>query len=158
MKKFLPLLVVALFVALVKLAQAASPVLSDQGKPGNQGPWPVTFAGSITDGGSEESVLPGPCSVLVEANTSVGAAAAIVPATPAVGRIWIRICNSGLNTSTAQCICSATSVPTFAASSLGDFLATTDCVTFNMTSQDAGVPQCICNGAGTRLTSLECKP
>ena len=45
-----------------------------------------------------------------------------------------------------------------AVGALGDPLATGDCVTYNMTTQDAGVPCCICNGAGSFLPATECVP
>lgn len=133
----------------------------DQGRPGTQGPWPVTGTVVVVAGGSDGGftfVAPLPCAHYAEGNTSVGAAATVVPATPQAGRIWVRICNSLLNTEGAQCVCSGTSTPTYAAASLGDQLAVSDCVLYNIGTKDAGVPQCICNGAGVRLTSAECVP
>lgn len=157
MKRILAVIVVAAAVA----AWAQNTVKADQGKPGTQGPWPVSVTGGISitlDGGLGLSTTSTttPCSQYRETNTSVGTSAAIVPATPLANRIWIRVCNSLLNTEGAQCICSATSTPTFAASSLGDPLAVSDCAFYNITAADAGVPQCICNGAGVRLPASEC--
>lgn len=156
LKRWLPLTVPLLVVALVVRADTV-----DQGMPGNQGPWPVTNVnggGTTTDGGGFVSTWPAPCSVYKEQNTAVGASATIVPATPLASRIWVRICNSLLNTSSAQCICSATGIPTFTASSIGDPIAVSDCVLYNITAADAGVPRCICNGAGVQLPSAECAP
>lgn len=151
------IVIVAIVAATAFKAWADSPITANQGKPGNQGPWPVRLVGS--DGGSSSSsstTTQAPCSVYRETNTSVGTSAAIVPATPLANRIWVRICNSLLNTEGAQCICSGTTTPTFAASSSGDPLAVSDCATYPITAADAGVPLCICNGAGVRLPATEC--
>lgn len=153
------LVVAATLTALTALAQTI--VKANQGQPGTQGPWPVTISGSVLpDGGSSSgsAVYTQPCSSYVETNTSVGASVTKVPATNTANRVWIRICNSLLNTEGAQCICSNMTTPSFAASSLGDPLAVSDCVVYNTTVLDGGVPLCICNGAGTRLPAAECVP
>lgn len=155
---------VALVAWLAHPAAAQTVVKANQGAPGNQGPWPVTISGgggAVTvdvtfDGGYIGTVSTQPCKHYKETNTSVSTSAALVPATPLANRSWVRVCNSLLNTEGAQCICSANTTPTFAASSLGDPLAVSDCVLYNITSQDAGVPICICNGAGVRLPTAEC--
>ena len=146
-------------------AWAQNSVHADQGKPGNQGPWPVTIGGaSISlnaafDGGFIGSVSTQPCSALISANTDAGTVAATVPSSPAAGRTWIQICNTQLNTSTAQCICSAGQAkPTFSAGSPGDVLATGDCALYNISALDGGVPWCICNGSNVALASTECLP
>lgn len=156
MKKSLPAVLAALLLGAGVWAQQ----VVDQGQPGNQGPWPVSITGTIVvnfDGGFIGSTATAPCSVIAEANTSVGTSAIPVPAAPLAGRSWIRICNSLLNSGSTQCICSASTCPTFAAASVGDPLATSDCVTYNLGFADAGVPCCICNGAASRMPSEECK-
>jgi hypothetical protein len=127
-------------------------------------PWVVTFDGGfmgtvnvIFDGGFIGTTATQPCSASAEANTSVGAAAVPVPASPLVGRNWIRVCNSPFNSPPTQCICSISTCPTYVSTSVGDVLANSDCVTYNLGLADAGVPCCICNGAAKRLLSLECK-
>lgn len=141
-------------------AQTTSKV--DQGKPGNQGPWPVTLNGSSvtivisTDGGFFGTTATQPCKNWKQSNTTVGASAVIVPATPLANRIWVQVCNDILNTSSAQCKCAGNTCPTFAAASVGDTLATGDCATYPINAADAGVPCCICNGAGVALDSAEC--
>lgn len=157
--------VIIVIVAWSAIVYGQTVVKADQGKPGNQGPWPVTISGSgsitvaiATDGGYLGTVSTIPCGVYAESNTSVGTSAAVVPATPLANRAWVRICNSLLNTEGAQCICSATSTPTFTAASLGDPIAVSDCVLYNIGTKDGGVPQCICNGAGVRLPAAECVP
>lgn len=154
-KNFFVVLLAAVSISLFAYAQRV-----DQGKPGTQGPWPVTVSGGSTsitfDGGFIGTVVTQPCAHYRETNTAVGATATIVPSTPLANRVWVRICNSLLNTSSAQCICSATTVPTYAATSAGDPLAVSDCVLYNIGAKDAGVPQCICNGAGVQLPAAEC--
>ena len=81
-----------------------------------------------------------------------------VPTTPLASRIWVQVCNSLLNSGSTQCICAANTCPTFAASSVGDPLNPGDCAMYNMTTQDAGVPCCICNGAASRMPATECAP
>lgn len=154
------------------MASGETLVKADQGAPGNQGPWPVTCVSGCGSGGSGGSggstfafdggyiglVATQPCTRLIQTNDAgVGTSAQVVPATPATGRIWVQICNSILNFSSVQCICSTTR-PTFAAGSPGDVLATGDCATYNIGPQDGGVPSCICNDAGVFLPSTECVP
>lgn len=152
-----PLLLLLLLIPFA--AASDSPVTANQGAPGKQGPWPVSVTGGISisiDGGVGLSTAPVACMSYRETNTTVGASAAIVPATPLTGRAWVRICNSLLNTESAQCICSVNAVPTFAASSLGDVLAVSDCAFYTVNTLDGGAPRCICNGAGVQLPASEC--
>lgn len=156
-------LFIAVFVGLVIAAVAFAQQKVDQGKPGTQGCWPVCTQGSSgtgSDGGATSSVWPAPCRVIVQTNDAgIGTTATPVPGTPATGRIWIRICNSILNSSSTICTCSAWTCPQSAAvGAVGDPLATGDCVTYPMTTQDGGVPCCVCNGAGSFLPATECLP
>lgn len=138
-------------------AWADTPVTANQGAPGKQGCWPVCGTVHIEfDAGYLGAVSEQPCLTYKETNTSVGTSAVLVPPTPLANRAWVRICNSLQNSEGAQCVCSATTTPTFTASSLGDNLAVSDCVKYPITSADAGVPICICNGASTRLPTAEC--
>lgn len=142
----------------IALAQTST---VNQGKPGTQGPWPVTVVGP-TDGGSTTTVITStlPCKTLTQSVTQVGPVATTVPASPAVGRVWIQVCNGVLNSSSLQCVCEATAKPTFSVSSAGDTLATGDCATYNVGNTDGGQPWCLCNAdAGTSyLVSAECIP
>lgn len=157
MKNALGVIATVMVLSAVAWAQRT---VANQGKPGTEGPWPVVNQGGTTfitsDGGFIGAVATAPCLHYRETNTSVGAAAALVPATPLANRLWVRICNSLRNTPSAICVCSATTTPTFTAASLGDPLAVSDCVLYPITSADAGVPLCICNGAGVRLPTAEC--
>lgn len=140
----------------------------DQGQPGSpSSPWNVKISGSsppvviVTDGGFLGSVLPQPCSALVQTNDAgIGTTASRIPVSgSAANRIWIRVCNSILNSSSAQCICSSYDCPvSVAVGALGDVLATGDCATYPVGVLDGGIPCCVCNGAGTFLPSTECVP
>jgi hypothetical protein len=138
-------------------AMASTVVTADQGKPGNQGPWPVKIVGSSGDGGSTY-VTSAPCTGLAQKVTDAGTAVLTVPSVPTANRVWIQICNSQLNSNGASCICQSNGQPTYSAGSPGDTLATGDCATYNITRQDAGVPWCICNGSNISLLSTECVP
>lgn len=160
MKKTLPAVLAALVLAAGVWAQVV-----DQGMPGTQGPWPVTSSGGtvnvIFDGGFIGTVSTQPCSRIVSINDAgIGTTPTRVPVSgPTAGRIWIRICNSILNSSSTQCICATDSCPSSVAASVqGDVLATADCVTYPLGPADAGVPCCVCNGAGSFLPSQECVP
>jgi hypothetical protein len=181
MTRWLSVVVGALLLGwLVLPAWADTPITANQGKPGNQGPWPVLVSGNVNivfdggcsfTGGSIISTGPDGGSVLVHAaipecsrivqtnDAGIGTSPARVPGTPTVGRTWIRICNSLLNTSSAVCICSAMDCPaSVAVGAVGDVLATADCVTYGIGTLDGGVPCCVCNGASTFLPASECIP
>jgi len=148
--------VIALLLLSVNTS-AQSQVLANQGRPGNEGPWPVTVTNGSSDGGATY-VIQQSCSTLTQKVTDAGTAAITVPTTPQSGRIWIQVCNSTLNASTTQAICWANGQPTFSAGSAGDVLATGDCATYNITKQDGGVPWCITNASNASLLSTECVP
>lgn len=160
------LFILAVTVSVLAWAAGGTPTLANQGAPGNQGPWPVTISGggssTLTfDGGYIGQVATKPCSVLRQTNDAgVGTSPTPVPAGgPLANRIWIQICNDSLNGSSAVCKCSSSTCPTAAVvGAIGDALATGDCATYNMTGADAGVPCCVCNGAGVFLPSTECAP
>lgn len=154
-------------VLVVASALAFAQQKVDQGRPGTQGPWPVTItsgAAVVTvsfDGGFIGTVYTQPCTRIVSTNDAgYGTTPSRVPASgPAAGRIWIRICNSLLNSSSTQCICATDSCPSVvAASTQGDLLATADCATYPLGVADSGVPCCVCNGAGSYLPTQECVP
>lgn len=156
--------VVLLAAALAVAAQAGEVI--DQGRPGNQGPWPVTLSGSGTvsinfDGGFIGQTVTAPCSTLRQTNDAgIGTTPTRIPTQgPLAGRIWVQVCNDYQNTNTAVCKCSSTTCPASSAvSAIGDSLATGDCAMYNLGIQDAGVPCCVCNGAGVFLPVTECAP
>jgi len=142
------------------LAWAQTTVKADQGKPGNQGPWPVTGGTFNPDSGSV-FVLPNKCSAIVQTNDAgIGATPSRVPVNGGTaGRIYIQICNSLLNANGSQCICDGQLCPgAVAVGQPGDVLNTGDCATYNIDLLDGGVPCCVCNGAGIFLPATECVP
>lgn len=153
--KRVAVVLVVLVVAAVAYAQTT--VKADQGRPGNEGPWPVTVVNGSSDGGAT-FVIQQSCSTLTQKTTDAGTAVLTVPTTAAGGRVYVQICNSSLNASTSQVICCVTSQPTFSAASCGDVLSTGDCATYNIGSQDGGVPWCIGNASNIALNSAECVP
>lgn len=134
----------------------------DQGAPGKKGPWPVT--GTVTPGSVDGGVLqvtPAQCRPstadggLLHRNTVVGATAVPVPASPAIGRAYIEICNSLQNSSNPILKCRADgTAPVAAATNPGDVLGVGDCVQYPTPSSN--VIQCISDAVGTNATSYEC--
>lgn len=155
------LLGVLVAVSLAAVTYAQTTVKADQGKPGTQGPWPVTISGGLSLDGGSVNVLASPCSRIVQTNDAgIGTSPTRVPPNGGTsGRIWIRVCNSILNASSTQCTCAIDFCPAaVAVGAIGDALATGDCVTYPIGYADAGVPCCVCNGAGSFLPTAECVP
>lgn len=154
------LLVAAVVVATLGWSQTT--VTANQGKPGTQGPWPVTVTGGLSLDGGSLTVREAPCSNIVMTNDAgIGTSASRVPVNGGTaGRSWIRICNDIGNSSSTICKCSTGQFCPggTGAASVGDALATGDCVTYNVGYLDGGVPCCICNGAGSFLPAAECVP
>ncbi len=149
-------LLVIPFVALLAtagLAIAQQQVVANQGKPGNQGPWPVISIG--TDGGAV-IVQPVQCrGTSSQKITTTGVAAVNTPSAQLAGRIYIEICNSLQNTGTPYIKCRVDgTAPVMAAGNVGDVLGVGDCIRYDI---PAGVvPQCIADAATTYATSFEC--
>ena len=140
----------------------------DQGKPGTQGPWPVT--GSVTvlgDGGiivvgladgGVVATYPRICTASsVTATTVVGGTSLPVPATAAAQRIYINVCNSAQNASTAIVKCrDGNTAPVFAAGNPGVALLFGDCERFSAAA--GNVINCIADAAGRNVETYECVP
>ena len=136
----------------------------DQGKPGNQGPWPVTITGSGTGGGSGSSVVvtDSPClspreSVLV----FDGGNFTPCPVSALAGRRTVTFCNSPRNAGSPIWTIRADGLaPTTASNTAGQDFALGDCVTYWMgaTSDDGGSPtNCISDTGSSSLKITECK-
>lgn len=117
----------------------------NQGRPGNQGPWPVTFVGGATiylDAGL--TVVEAPCVNPVESFLCFdGGAASPVPATALAGRRTVLICNTPKNTGSPIWTIRVDGVaPTTTLASPGQDLAIGDCISYpkTATSADAGAP------------------
>lgn len=107
---------------------------------------PVLCRSTALDGGS------------VEQNTSVGTTATQVPASPSVGRVYVNICNSAQNASTAVVKCRQDGVaPVFAAGNPGQVLLFGDCL-MSTAPTTANVIQCIGDAAARNVTTYECVP
>lgn len=130
----------------------------DQGKPGNQGPWPVTISGSGSGG---LTVTEAPCAYPLESIIQFdGGAATPCPVVSRAGRRLVTMCNSPKNSGTPSWTVRADGVaPTVLVSSPGQSLRVGDCVLYFIaaTLPDAGVPlNCISDTNSAALTITEC--
>lgn len=155
-------------------AVAQQLVKADQGKPGTQGPWPVTLVGSSVappssvivvsaDGGQAlVTISPAQCASTItdggsaHKNTVVGASAVPVPTDQAAVRAYVEICNSLQNTGTPLLKCRVDgTAPVMAATNAGDVLGIGDCILYAIPASIA--PQCISDAVGTNALSYECR-
>lgn len=132
---------------------------ANQGRPGNQGAWPVVLSGgsSLSDGGTASSSIPFPCAnASPHTVTSVTNASTTTPATAQAGRVWTNVCNSPQNAAGSIVKCRADgTAPVFAAGNAGDVLELGDCVTYTVSA--ARNILCISNSAGGISTlTYEC--
>ncbi len=167
--------VVLLGAALLTVgAWAQQLVKADQGKPGNQGPWPVTIVGGSGGGsGSSGGAVTGPdggavivqdlnCTAPVESViTFDGGGATPIPLTPLAGRRTIAICSSPKNTgSPFWTIRADGAAPVTTIGTAGQVLGTGDCINYTLaaTGADGGNPlHGIADVASAVITSTECK-
>lgn len=165
--------VAVLLLSLVGLyAWADTPVTANQGKPGNQGCWPVCTSGTTTvtfdggflgtvnvnfDGGYLGTTAPVHCTTITNSNTSVGVASTAVPAAAQAGRVYATICNSIQNVGMDVVKCRADGVaPVFAAGNAGDVLEEGDCIQYSVNATQSVL--CIANNAATNVLGFECTP
>ncbi len=145
------------FIGLLVLAGLAmAQTVVNQGRPGNQGPWPVTGVAGGPDGGAVV-VQPVQCKGTTSQKiTTTGVAAVNTPSSQLAGRIYIEICNSLQNTGTPLIKCRVDgTAPVMAVGNVGDVLGIGDCIHYDI---PAGVvPQCIADAATTYATSFECQ-
>lgn len=160
------------FVCLMAVAAFAQQKV-DQGRPGNQGPWPVTCTncsstviidGGLTsavyfDGGYIGQTADYQCSNdSAFKNNIVGSTAVAMPIDGGLpGRLYVRVCNSLQNSGNplVKCLFGPGLTPVMAVGNPGDVIGTGDCVTYPARS-DAGVT-CIADTATTYVPSFECK-
>lgn len=149
-------------VAVIAFIANAQTQLVNQGKPGTQGPWPVTVT-NTADGGGAVPVYNTICKQadndggVVHKLVSVGVAATNVPATSATGRVYVEICNSLQNTGNPMIKCRADgTAPVMATGNAGTVLGIGDCVQF--AASPYNLPQCIADTASTNATTYECVP
>jgi hypothetical protein len=134
--------------ALCSFAFAQNTIKADQGRPGNQGPWPVTIVSGGTGGGGSSGALTvteQPCTNPVESIIVFdgGGATPIPSGTALANRRFITICNSPKNSgSPSWTIRVDGTAPTTAVTSPGQVIALADCEYLykGPTSADGGVP------------------
>lgn len=171
MRRWVPFLAVVVLGCAAAMAQ--STVKADQGRPGNQGPWPVTSSnsGQVTvdggfvtvnqglsrDGGRTWIVETSPsnCWNPTHSVTTTGVAAANCPAAQLANRCLIMMCNSSQNSGSPLIKIRIDGTnPVMAVGNVGDVLSVGQCITYGALS--AVVPKCISDTATTYLTALEC--
>ncbi len=171
MTKYMPWAFIVLPLMLcIFPAHAQTTVKADQGRPGNQGPWPVVISGSAPGAASVVSGPDGgavivqdlPCTNPVETVILYdGGAATPIPISPLVGRRTVTICNSPKNSGSPKwTIRSDGAAPTTALSSPGQTLNVSDCVSYLMGSVgvDGGNPiNGISDTGSAAVTTTECK-
>ena len=170
-KVLLPVVLTVLILGAMAWAQTI--VKANQGQPGTQGPWPVTFPSGVLsiDAGAIQTA-PVHCRTTaldagtVEKTTTVGGTAmrvpstGVAPGTPnnAQGRTYMNICNSAQNASTAIVKCRQDGVaPVYASGNPGQVLLFGDCMITTVEPTPDAV-QCIADAAGREVTSYECIP
>lgn len=151
------------FSALSSFALAQNTIKADQGRPGNQGPWPVTIVSGSGGGSGSTVVTEAPCTNPVESVIVFdgGGATPIPSGTALASRRFMEICNSPKNAGTPfWTIRIDGEVPTTSLSSPGQVLGLGDCENIfkTATSADAGVPVYgIADTAGSVLLITECQ-
>lgn len=150
-----------LFAGLAYPAGGGTPVLANQGSPGNQGPWPVTLSGgSAQDGGAivtQNIACTNPVESVI---TFDGGGSTPCPVTSLAGRRTVTLCSSPKDTGTPLWTVRSDGVPTTAATSPGQALNKSDCIyyTIGATSSDGGPAlNCISDTAGSHLLITECQ-
>ena len=146
---------VALAALVLSAGFALAQQVVDQGMPGNQGAWPVTASGA---GGTGVMTFPQSCAATsVHATTTVGGTSTTVPATAATSRLYIVVCNSAQNPSTAIVKCrSDNTAVVYASTNPGDVLLFGDCVTYGALTANA--IRCIADAAAREVLTYECVP
>lgn len=155
----------SLLFAAASWSATGTPVLANQGQPGNQGPWPVTIVAGGTGGGSSSSAISvqdAPCLSPVETVILFdGGGATPIPPVALVGRRTVTSCNSPKNaTSPLWTIRADGTAPTTALASPGQTLGLGDCISYAVgaTSADGGAPiYGIADTNSSALTVTECK-
>ncbi len=158
--------VLVLMLVAAGVAVAQNRITANQGKPGLEGPWPVTgtFVTASGDGGIARNFsYPGQCAQVgtdggqLYKNTVVGTSAVPVPAIGTASRAYIEICNSLQNSGTPLLKCRTDgTAPVMAVTNPGDTLGIGDCKIYPIPSTIA--PQCISDAVGTNALSSECVP
>ncbi len=161
MKKFLVLAVLALAASFFSLALGQTQVKADQGRPGNQGPWPVTATFTQGDGGTNAGLVTqqAPCVAPVESIIQFdGGVATTCPLSQAPGRRFVIFCNSDRNATNIWTIRADWDggLPTTALNSPGQTLSVGKCIQYTINTA-ATPPRCISDVANAVLNITECQ-
>jgi hypothetical protein len=154
---FKPWKVAAAVVTLVSLAAVAQQIVkADQGRPGNQGPWPVTVVSGGGGGGTvTTTTTPQLCTSAVHKVTAVSGVALACPSTQLAGRRYIVLCNSVENAAASLIKIRTDGVsPVLGTTNPGDVLDRGDCIIYAV--PETTIPTCIANGVNVAVTSYEC--
>ncbi len=141
---------------------AIAQTVVNQGKPGTQGPWPVTISSGSGGSSGAVAVTESPC---LSAQESVlvfdAGGASPCPITALAGRRSVTLCNSSKNSGSPVWTIRADGLqPTVFANAPGQGLGVGDCITYAMsaTAVDGGLPlYCISDTGSSSLTITECK-
>ncbi len=130
----------------------------DQGKPGTQGPWPVTIVSpTLSDGGSSSAITVKFLCATVKSGITIvdGGTVASLPADGGLsGRWFIRVCATGKNSGTPMIACTDDGqTPSMAYNGVGESIETSDCRTY----YTSNTIQCVSDTALTGVTTEECK-
>lgn len=134
----------------------------DQGRPGRQGPWPVTLAPSSGSSGTPAGAVetrPYNCAVASPyASTAVAQTAAVVPTTASTApRAYMVVCNTKQNAGNMKCRGDGVA-PVFAAGNAGDYLEPGQCIKYTQANISGASPvRCISDQAANfNVTTFEC--
>lgn len=162
MRTLKPVLFAVVFLALLLLPLAAfaqNTVKADQGKPGTQGPWPVTLsspAGSVPG----SAVRPVQCQAGSSQHTTISLSTSATAITPSLTtRAYAVVCVSVETSGTPVVRCRADGTnPTNVAGSTGDTLTTGDCLVYPVVGNGGTDPiRCIASAAAY-VTVFQCVP
>lgn len=130
----------------------------DQGKPGLQGPWPVTIqSGTLSDGGTSTAITVKFLCESVKSGITIvdGGTVQNVPADGGLsGRWFIRVCTTGKNSGVPMIACTDDGqTPSMSFNAVGESIETSDCRTY----YTPNTIKCVSDTALTGVTTEECK-
>lgn len=144
------------FIVLFAFAAFGQQIVN-QGKPGTQGPWPVSIQGTLGDGGTSSAIsVKFLCTEVKSGITIVdGGTVANIPADGGLsGRWFIRVCTTGKNSGTPMIACTDDGqTPSMSFNAVGESIETSDCRTY----YTPNTIKCVSDTALTGVTTEECK-
>jgi len=138
----------AAMVSLPATLHAQAIVKADQGRPGNQGAWPVT-AGAA----APVTVMPGTCATVTQSVCSVTNVAATCPAAQLASRRYVVFCPTLENQAAGQVVkVNVTGAAVLGVANAGSVMGIGDCIMFQV--PDTTLPSLISNSAGGVAVSV----